>query len=362
MLYSMCSRVTYFEYKLTGNAFKLLMNILTVKDLNKTYSGQFTPAIKNITLTVKKGEIFGLVGESGSGKTTLLRIIAGLEDADGGSVRLLKEAITGPSQNLVPGHPHIRLVHQNFNLQPNISIRQNILYSLKGYDLQYQLDRLDKMIDLCDLSALQHKLPRQLSGGEMQRVALARAIADEPMLLLLDEPFSNVDTIRRQELKHEVSNIIRKSSTTAIFVTHDTTEALTLSDTIGVMKDGSLIQIGTPHHIYNHPATSYVANFFGIANIIPVVKLQSYLKAKHQFPLFNKQDIVCIRAESIQLCHEEEADLTGELKKIYYLGMYELWDIQITRNISLKFLHFQKTPPPEKLFVKIIWEQVHVFS
>ncbi|MDJ1481512.1 ABC transporter ATP-binding protein [Cytophagaceae bacterium YF14B1] len=338
------------------------MNILTVKDLNKTYSGQFDPAIKNITLAVKKGEIFGLVGESGSGKTTLLRIIAGLEDADSGSVRLLKEAITGPSRNLVPGHTHIRLVHQNFNLQPNISIRHNILYSLKGYDLQYQLDRLDKMIDLCDLSALQHKLPRQLSGGEMQRVALARALADEPMLLLLDEPFSNVDILRRQELKQEVSDIIRKSGTTAIFVTHDTTEALTLSDTIGVMRDGSLIQIGTPHHIYNQPATPYVASFFGNANIISISKLQPYLRIKQHASLFNKQDVVCIRAESIQICQETEADLTGKLKKVYYLGMYELWDVQIARNISLHLLHFQKTPPPEKLFLKIVWEQVHAFN
>ncbi len=341
------------------------MNILTISHLYKTHSGQPQPAVKNATLVLKKGEILGLIGESGSGKTSLLHLVAGLADADSGTIRLKKEYVTGPSQNLVPGHPQIRLVHQDFQLAPAISVRDNIAYSLRAYQPEYKADRLDKMIRLCGLETLQHKQPRQLSGGEMQRVALARALADEPLLLLLDEPFSNVDTVRRQELKHEIGDIIRRSGTTAIFVTHDTAEALALSDRIAVMYQGVIVQTGTPQHVYQHPATPYVAGFFGYATIILAETLAKHWnQTKLAFP-FGSSDTLCIRAEHMQLCPEREAEFTGTLRRIQYLGWYELWEVQMGEASIFQLVlcgKKEKATVGEIVFLKVDWAAVHVLD
>lgn len=338
------------------------MNILTIKHLYKTYISQSEPAVTNISLTVKKGEVLGLVGESGSGKTTLLRLIAGLEDADRGTIHLKKEAITGPVQHLVPGHPQIRLVHQDFKLAPNVSIRENIAYILRTYAPDYRRQRLEKMIELCDLAALQHKLPRQLSGGEMQRVALARALADEPLLLLLDEPFSNVDTIRKQELKSQVWDIVRRSGTTAIFVTHDTTEALTLSDTLAVMHQGAIVQTGASREVYQYPVTPYVARFFGYANIVRAREAAAYwLPESAGFP-FAADALLCIRAEYIQVCPKAEADFTGKVKRVHYLGFYELWEVELSATLTWQVLCFRKIVFADEVFLKVDWSRVHAFA
>ncbi len=336
------------------------MNLLKINHLYKTYPQQSEPAVRNITLNVKAGEILGLVGESGSGKTTLLRLIAGLEDGDEGSIRLKKELVTGPAHHLVPGHPQIRLVHQDFKLSPNVTVRENIAYSLRSYATDYSKNRLEAMIELCELASLQHKLPKQLSGGEMQRVALARALADEPVLLLLDEPFSNVDAIRRQELKYQLRDIIRRSGTTAIFVTHDTAEALTLSDSLAVMYQGQIIQTGTSREVYQHPVNPYVARFFGYVNIQKMSQLSALLQ-NADLP-FLPADLLCIRAECIHLCQAYEADFTGTVKQVRYMGFYELWEIAISETITWQVLQFEKILFSSEVFLKVDWHKVHVFA
>lgn len=314
--------------------------------------------------------MLGLVGESGSGKTTLLRLIAGLEDADKGTMRLKGEVITGPSRHLVPGHPQIRLVHQDFQLSPNISVRENIAYALRTYQADYRASRLHQVLQLCELTALQHKLPRQLSGGEMQRVALAAALADEPELLLLDEPFSNVDAVRRQTLRHEITDILRRSRTTAIFVTHDTAEALALSDKVAVLQNGAIVQIDTPQQVYSKPVSPYVAGLFGCANIIRAGKLQEIRLPTSQMPDFQADDLLCIRAENLSIVSETEADFSGKLLKSSYLGMYEIWEAEISRNIKWQVLVFQKIlfsnplsqPRRANVFLKVDWSKTHTFA
>ncbi len=338
------------------------MNLLTIKHLSKIYSGQFEPALDNISITVQKGQIVGLVGESGSGKTTLLRLIAGLEDADTGSIQLKKEYITGPSHHLVAGHAQIRLVHQDFRLLPNITVRENIAYQLRMYTSDYQKDRLEAMLQLGDLHAVQHKLPRQLSGGEMQRVAVARALSDEPLLLLMDEPFSNVDVLRRQELTQAIGEMIRRSRTTAFFVSHDTAEVLALADQVMIIQKGQIIQKATPEVIYNQPLTPYVADFFGHANIVlgkhllkhTQTDLQSRVKPLNQ---------VCIRAEHLQVCTAEEAEFAGIIHKVHYLGLYRLWEVQI--GPRLRWHIYQPADAVaiagDQIYLKVRWEKVHYF-
>jgi len=337
------------------------MNILTIDHLYKTYAAQADPAVSNISLRLKKGEITGLVGESGSGKTTLLRLIAGLEDADSGHIRLHKETVTGPAGNLVPGHSQIRLVHQDFKLSPHISVRENIAYTLRTYEVSYRNDRLEKMLWLCELADLQHKLPRQLSGGEMQRVALAKALADEPTILLLDEPFSNVDTIRRQALTYQLRNIICGSGTTALFVTHDTTEALTLSDNVAVMRQGRIIQTGSPPEIYHKPLSPYVAGLFGYANIIQAGQLLPHRLATTTRIPYTPDDYLCIRAEYISICSESDADFAATVRQRYYLGIYSLLEVQIAPLVRCQVLFFEEILPSEKVFLRVDWKLVHVF-
>lgn len=362
-----CSKNTRLKFLYTistaGGSLTFLMNLLTINHLSKTYPGQLQPALNNVSLTVKKGEILGLVGESGSGKTTLLRLMAGLEDADSGTIRLLKEYITGPAHHLVAGHTHIRLVHQDFRLFPNISVRENISYQLRMYTADYQHNRLESMLQLGDLHAVQHKLPRQLSGGEMQRVAVARALADEPLLLLMDEPFSNVDVRRRQELTEAIGNMIRQSRTTTFFVTHDTSEVLAMADRITIMQEGKLIQTATPSIIYTQPATPYVADLFGHANIVTGKQLRK--QAHADLPAFiQAHQTWCIRAEWIQVCEKEEAEFSGIVRKVHYLGLYMLWELQI--GTSIRWQVYQQSErissPGEKIYIKVKWDQVHSFA
>lgn len=339
------------------------MNVLTVRHISKTYAAQPQPAVENISFSLRKGELLGLVGESGSGKTTLLRLVAGLEDSDSGQILLKNEPVAGPLRRLVPGHPHIRLVHQDFKLSPNITVLENIAYALRTYDAAYRESRLTQVMRLCELTGLQHRLPRQLSGGEMQRAALATALADEPALLLLDEPFSNVDAVRRQTLRHEITDILRRSRTTAIFVTHDTAEALALSDRVAVLQSGGIVQIGTPRQVYSQPVSPYVASLFGHANVFPAGDLQKIRLPASQMPGFQANASLCIRAENIALAPKADADFAGKLLKTSYLGMYEIWEVELTEEMKWQVLAFGNILfPDRKVFLKVDWAKAHMFQ
>lgn len=245
------------------------MNLLRTEGLSKTYAGSKHPALHDFSLQVEKGEIVALLGESGCGKTTALRVMAGFERADSGTLHLQQRQLIGPGVFTDPAARGIGIVFQDYALFPHKTAAQNIAYGLQKFAAKERKQRLNEMLDLVELSAYAQRYPHQLSGGQQQRVALARAMAPQPDVLLLDEPFSNIDTVKKNHLREELHALLKKTGTTAIFVTHDTRDVMAIADRVAVMRKGQILQTGTPRELYEKPRVPYLARFFGNSNIIP---------------------------------------------------------------------------------------------
>jgi iron(III) transport system ATP-binding protein len=338
--------------------------LLQVKHITKRYSGQTTDALHHLSLQVYEGELMAVVGASGSGKTTLLKIIAALEEADAGEVLLRGQPVAPPSQQLIAGHPKIKMVFQDNKLFPNFRIYDTIQHSLRSYSHTYQQQRIAEVLELCNLTHLQHKYPRELSGGEGQRATIARALADEPELLLLDEPFSHLDLPLKRQLKKDIEAILQQSGITAILVTHDTADALSMADRIALIQHGQLIQTDVPQKIYRQPATPYVAGFFGEVNIVEWSKLQPCLPQNLSFPA-NRSTLVCLRAEDISLGTPDNYHCKGKVTGMDYLGAYTLLEVSLQGDITL----LCRTPATEIEIKKGAWlpilidtEKIHFFN
>ncbi|OJY26495.1 MAG: sugar ABC transporter ATP-binding protein [Myxococcales bacterium 68-20] len=218
-------------------------------------------ALREVSLGVKKGELVVVVGPSGCGKSTTLRIVAGLEEADSGAVRIGGASMAG----VAPQDRDVAMVFQGYALYPTMTVRENMEFPLKmrKVDPAERRKRADEAADLLELGRLMDRLPSELSGGERQRVAMGRAIVRRPRVFLFDEPLSNLDAALRQELRVEIGVLVRELGVTAIYVTHDQVEAMTLADRICIMKKGAIQQVAPPRTIYEQPATSFVATFIG---------------------------------------------------------------------------------------------------
>ena len=244
------------------------MSFLSIRNLTKDY-GEDVPALSGFSLEIPQGNLLSLVGESGSGKTTLLRIIAGLETQDHGEVYLDGGKVLNPSEKLVPGYDEIQLVDQQDNLYPRSTVEENITRPLLSYTEDYRRNRVEAMLDLLGLQKHRRKFPRQLSGGQQQKVAIGRALGVEPQVLLMDEPFSNLDNIQKRGLIEELRTIFQKLRLTVLMVTHDVDEAMLLADQLCILRGGRLVQKGTGRDIYQQPINFYVANLFSDLNPIP---------------------------------------------------------------------------------------------
>jgi ABC-type Fe3+/spermidine/putrescine transport system ATPase subunit len=218
---------------------------------------------------VRPGELVGLLGPSGCGKTTTLRVVAGFEQPDAGDILVRGQ----PIAHLPPYRRNMGIVFQSYALFPHMTVLQNVAYGLRvrGLARPEQVRRAARALELVQLSGLEGRYPRQLSGGQQQRAALARAIVIEPALLLLDEPFSNLDAKLRHEMRGELRQLQRRLQIATIFVTHDQEEALALADRVAVMSHGQVEQVGTPEEIYSRPRTRFVAGFIGECNFLPGV-------------------------------------------------------------------------------------------
>jgi iron(III) transport system ATP-binding protein len=227
-----------------------------------------TVALDGFTLDVPSGSLVALVGPSGCGKTTALRTIAGFQDVNSGTISIRDVLVNGPSTNVAPERRRVGMVFQEFALFPHITVAENVGYGVGGAD---RVERVRSTLRLVGLDGYGDRFPHELSGGEQQRIALARALAPEPEVILLDEPFSNLDAPQRERMRRELRKIIHGAGLTAVFVTHDQSEALAIADVIAVMRDGAVVQVGTPDEVYAHPISPWVARFLGDAVMVDSV-------------------------------------------------------------------------------------------
>lgn len=283
-------------------------------------------------MLVQPGQIMGLVGASGSGKSTLLNLLAGLAEADAGEVRLNGVRVPGPSEVLVAGHPAIRLVHQEYQLMPNVSVRENINYSIRFYDKAYREFRVNELLRICRLEGVQDRTPKQISGGEKQRVAIARAVAEKPPVLLFDEPFAHLDLPNRTIVRSMLLDLVRhdpEQKTACLFVTHEATDALSIANTLGVMNNGQIIQLGPPKELYLHPKTAYVARMTGPANIINAKYLVDLGLPIHT----HSEGYVCLRPEHIKL--SRSGGVEGVVKAVFFKGGSSEIEVRVSRYLKL---------------------------
>jgi iron(III) transport system ATP-binding protein len=245
------------------------VELLALHQVTKRFAPDQPAAVDRLSLTVTQGEILALLGPSGCGKTTTLRIIAGFETPDSGTVTIRGEPMTGPGRVVPPEQRGIGIVFQDGALFPHLTVADNVGFGLRHLERRERQARAGQILELVGLAEFAPRYPHELSGGQQQRVAVARALAPAPALILLDEPFSNLDADLRAQMRDEVEKILRSTGTTAIFVTHDQEEAFTLADRVGVLNQGRIEQLAPPEDIYHHPATQFVAEFVGAADFLP---------------------------------------------------------------------------------------------
>ena len=234
----------------------------------KTF-GAAPPAVAGLDLAVEDGELLVLLGPSGCGKTTTLRMIAGFERPDAGTILLGADLVAGRKHWTPPEQRGVGMVFQDYALFPHLSVAQNIAFGMLRLSRHEREARVVEALEAVDLAVLRHRYPHELSGGQQQRVALARAMAPRPRVLLLDEPFSNLDPELRTSLRYELRSIVRRAGITTVLVTHDQSEAFALADRIAVMQGGRLHQVAAPEELYRRPATPFVAGFVGRAQFLP---------------------------------------------------------------------------------------------
>ena len=238
--------------------------IIRARSLEKSYGDE--TVLTDFNLDVWKGSIFGILGVSGSGKTTALRLLAGFENPDSGIIEMYDKIVYDEETNIPPEERHIGMVFQDYALFPHLNVEKNIGFGLTSKDINK--GRLEEVLEMCNLKKYRNKFPQDISGGQQQRVALARALAPKPDVVLLDEPFTSLDAHMARDLRDEVVSLLRETETTAIIVTHDQEEALSVCDIVSVLEEGKVMQSATPQEIYLNPVSQNVANSVGDPNIL----------------------------------------------------------------------------------------------
>lgn len=295
---------------------------LELKNITMDY-GNGIDIISDFSIQVKKAEIFTLLGPSGCGKSTILRLISGLETPNSGEILLDGKHLFNKTINLDPVIRKIGFVFQDYALFPHLNIFDNIIFSINHLEKKLQRKKAQGLLELVDLEGYDKRYPHELSGGQQQRVALARALANEPSLLLLDEPFSNLDTNLREKMRTDIYNIIKETGTTAIFVTHDQSEALSLSDKIAFMENGKAKQVGTPWELYWQSSTPSVASFMGKTNFIKSSIDENGIEPYFDFKINDKSyystsATICIRPELIMIT--KKGKYSAKVNSISFIG------------------------------------------
>lgn len=235
---------------------------IEIKGISFKYENSKEEVLKNFSLDIEKGEIVAILGESGSGKSTFLRVLSGFEVPKAGMIKVDGRHFVDDNCYTPVEKRKIGMVFQDYALFPHLNIEKNIGFGLSGYSKMEKKKIIEDMLELVNMQTYKYKYPHELSGGQQQRIALCRALAPSPSLILLDEPFSNLDANLQHKIRGELKEIIKKSDTTAIFVTHDRDDAISIADKVLVLENGEIAQIGHPLEVQNTPKTSYIAHLF----------------------------------------------------------------------------------------------------
>lgn len=290
--------------------------MLKLENINVSYDGK--NIIRNVSFEVAKGELVCLLGPSGCGKTTTLRTIAGFERPETGIIKIGDNIISSATKSVSPQKRKIGFLFQDYALFPHLTVLENISYGLTGYNKKEAKNKILELLIQIRMRSFANRYPNELSGGEQQRVALARALAPSPKLLLLDEPFSGIDANLRTKLRRETKTIIKDKGFTSIMVTHDPEEAMLMADKIILMKEGIIVQTGTPEELYNKPINSFAAEFFGEVNYLNGSAKGNWIDTEagaipnKGFPEGTKLEVL-IRPESIKL--EQSAFNEGSFRE-----------------------------------------------
>ncbi len=299
-----------------------------------------TLAVDAVELDVPTGSFTSLLGPSGCGKTTLLRIIAGLERLDAGTVEIDGREVDGPSGHVAPEDRSVGMVFQAHALFPHLDIGRNVAFGLRRLERTVRARRVAEVLELVGLTGLERRMPAQLSGGQQQRVALARALAPSPSLLLLDEPFSSLDAALRATVREEVRSILQATGQTALLVTHDQEEALSITDRVGVMFDGRLHQIADPETLYREPATRRVAAFVGDADLVAGTRAASFMvdtpfgRLPTSAPVISEHVTVVVRPENVEL--RAAADGPATVRHVTFFGHDTLVEVALQDGTTLR--------------------------
>ena len=321
---------------------------LSVSQLSVRYAGRPQPAVESVSLGLAAGDIGVLIGPSGCGKTTLLRAVAGLEPVSQGEIRLGGTLVSQAGHSLAPEARRIGMVFQDYALFPHLTVGRNVAFGIHRLPKAEQAARVAEVLQLVGLSGSEGSYPHELSGGQQQRVALARALAPRPQLLLLDEPFSNLDVELRERLAHEVRGILKAAGTTALFVTHDQLEAFAIGDRIGVIQAGRLHQWDDAYALYHRPATRFVADFIGHGVFAPATLELLEGNVVAHTPLGDLTDLeecplpssypqgecdVLLRADDI--VHDDLSPVKAQIVRKAFRGAEFLYTLRLADGLTL---------------------------
>jgi iron(III) transport system ATP-binding protein len=320
----------------------MIFMFLDLSQISVTYPGQNCAAVNRVSFGLRSGDIGVLIGPSGCGKTTLLRAVAGLEHISTGTINLGGEVVSQAGNAVAPESRQVGMVFQDYALFPHLNVGRNVAFGIDHLPSAQRAKRVADVLTLVGLADHELRFPHELSGGQQQRVALARALAPKPRLLLLDEPFSNLDVDLRERLAHEIRGILKAANTTALFVTHDQLEAFAVGDTIGVMHQGSLHQWDNAYTLYHRPATRFVAEFIGHGVFAPAVIKLVGGEVVVQTPLGDLTDMsecplpcayasgacdVLLRADDI--VHDDDAPVKAQILRKAFRGAEFLYTLRL---------------------------------
>ncbi len=315
------------------------MATLQVSNIHSSY--QKTVVLEGLDLTVEKGEIVALLGPSGCGKTTLLRAIAGLQNVSAGEIKINGKTVVSEKEFVASEKRGIGMIFQDYALFPHLTVAENILFGVKQVDKANKAVRLEKMLALVKLDGLGERYPHELSGGQQQRVSIARALAYEPEVLLLDEPFSNIDAKVRREMMLEIRNILKSHNISAVFVTHSKDEAFVFADQLALFNHGKIVQRGDAEQLYLRPQDKYVADFLGASNYLEATVVADKrvstvigdIESEHQLKVTVGSDAeLLLRPQQLQISRSESGK--GEVIERRFLGSV----CQYLVNIESKIL------------------------